>query len=194
MIFQKLKEETSVVHTRLEKNSLLKTLLQADIQLGQYQHILGLFWGFFAPLESLVLSFREIDLWLPDFAHRRKAEWIRLDLQNMGLEVNPNKMCNDLPRVRTLDQALGCLYVMEGSTLGGNIIARHIHKTLGIEKDTGLAFFSGYGEQTSAKWKSFQQALGNYWQHTGKSDDIIGAAKETFEKLDAWFTLQENEE
>jgi heme oxygenase len=54
-----------------------------------------------------------------------------------------------------LNFAVGCLYVLEGATLGGQFISRHL-ATLGIGPANGGLFFHGYGAKTGEMWKSFQ--------------------------------------
>jgi heme oxygenase len=92
----------------------------------------------------------------------------------------------DLPEVGSLGQALGCLYVMEGSTLGGRFIARRLHEHLGLTPASGAAFFHGYGEETGSRWKAFQQALVRYSAATENEFAVIGAAEETFSKFEKW--------
>jgi heme oxygenase (biliverdin-IX-beta and delta-forming) len=54
---------------------------------------------------------------------------------------------------------LGAMYVVEGSTLGGQYIASHVETALGLESGQGSRFFRGYGAETVPKWREFQQAL-----------------------------------
>ena len=43
---------------------------------------------------------------------------------------------------------LGAMYVMEGSTLGGQLIARHVELVLGLTAGQGNAHFRGHNERT----------------------------------------------
>jgi heme oxygenase len=56
-------------------------------------------------------------------------------------------------------KAFGCLYVMEGSTLGGKIIYNILKKQLGLSDSAGASFFYGYGPATGEKWKTFGASL-----------------------------------
>ena len=62
------------------------------------------------------------------------------------------------PHPATLSTALGGLYVLEGATLGGRIIVRQLRRLLG-ERLVGDAFMDFHGDQASAVWKGFSQAL-----------------------------------
>jgi len=89
---------------------------------------------------------------------------------------------------------LGYLYVMEGSTLGGQLISRHFRQTLGIELATGGAYFHGYGEQTGARWKETVQFLdaapvvasNDPQVQAAFVDAAVGGANDTFIHLREW--------
>jgi heme oxygenase len=79
---------------------------------------------------------------------------------------------------------IGSLYVMEGSTLGGQVISRSLAETPWAPQ-AGLAYFNPYGRQTAAPWRAFltwaEQAAG------GQDHAMIcDAAVETFKVLGAW--------
>jgi heme oxygenase len=74
---------------------------------------------------------------------------------------------------------LGAMYVMEGSTLGGQHIARHVEAALGLLPAQGDAYFRGYGERTGAMWTEFKGRLGAVdAEHT---ELVIGAAQTMFQ-------------
>lgn len=54
--------------------------------------------------------------------------------------------------------AWGAAYVLEGATLGGQLIRRHLAARLGLE-GAGTAFHSGYGPLTGPRWRAFGEAL-----------------------------------
>lgn len=55
--------------------------------------------------------------------------------------------------------ALGSMYVLEGSTLGGVVIAGLLRKQHGIGVHNGGAYFSGWGAATAANWLRFREVL-----------------------------------
>jgi heme oxygenase (biliverdin-IX-beta and delta-forming) len=97
-------------------------------------------------------------------------------------------LCTDLPEVSNEAQAFGCLYVMEGSTLGGKFISQVLRKCLGIEAASGAAFFNGYGAETGARWKAFQQSLLTFSEQAGQNATIIESANQTFNKMERWIS------
>jgi len=71
-----------------------------------------------------------------------------------------------LPEIKNTAQAFGALYVIEGSTLGGQIIKKMVQKQLCMEGNNGLSFFDGYREATSDMWQVFK---GAYYQSHSKN-------------------------
>jgi len=117
---------------------------------------------------------------------RRRAGWIEEDLRFLGSSA-AEPMEQD---VRDLQEALspagapseatflGAMYVMEGSTLGGQYIARHVESTLGLEPGRGDAYFNAYGAETGAMWNRFKAVLARVPDE--QSGEVIAAAKAMF--------------
>ena len=94
-------------------------------------------------------------------SERSRSALILDDLATLGWssrEVESIPLCSELPETASLDQALGCLYVLEGSTLGGSIICRAVQQRLG--PSPGRSFFAGYGDRTGTMWNAFCDVLG----------------------------------
>ena len=107
----------------------------------------------------------------------------RIDLLNSTALPPQLPVCGDLPDCNSIAQAFGCLYVLEGATLGGQVLCRHFNQTLGLDARNGSAFFSGYGEATGAMWALFGERL------TAANVDetaAISAACQTFQTLEQW--------
>lgn len=54
--------------------------------------------------------------------------------------------------------AWGAAYVLEGATLGGALVRRHLATQLGLA-DAGTAFHGSYGPLTGPRWRAFGEAL-----------------------------------
>lgn len=186
MILRQLKDTTSLQHRRLESRL---DLLNRFSTVAEYKQLLTRFLGFYAAIEPPVaaaLSGTKHDF---DFAMRRKTPFLKLDLLALGLsqqEMDQVLLCQHLPHIDTPAQAFGYLYVAEGSTLGGQILARHFAQTLGINKTNGAAFFYAYGDDTGKMWRGFQTAINDFAATDQSHHVITAAAIETFEALDAW--------
>ncbi len=185
MLLDKIKQQTAQNHAAMENSILMKPIINRELSLDSYKKILTKFYGFFQPLENSINRFSDIPNYLPDLETRRKSLAIKEDLHRLGYK-NEIDICTDLPEITTLSQALGCLYVMEGSTLGGRMISKIIKESLLLDKDSGVSFFSGYGEETGKKWKLFCQALTVFSTAAKDDNTIINAANETFIKIKNW--------
>jgi hypothetical protein len=69
--------------------------------------------------------------------------------------------------VQTMAAAIGVQYVLEGSSLGGQILSRQLKNALGFTSHHGGCFFAGYGDETSARWKNFC-----FWANRQLVDDV----------------------
>ena len=65
-----------------------------------------------------------IDRLLPDWPTRRRSDAMKADLQQLGLAPPPLSSLSG--RFADLGHQLGALYVLEGSRLGGRLLARHV--------------------------------------------------------------------
>ena len=183
MILEKLRQATNEIHVALENETILRCFKDGSIDLMQYTSILQRFYGFFKPLESKV-SLPGIEGVIEDFPNRRKAVLIESDLQSLGQK--PREDMAPLP-IFDIPSALGALYVIEGSTLGGMVISKILKDHLGISRENGGAYFQGYGKETASMWKSFVQKLQQYAQQNPKDEDtIIQGAVSTFRQLFEW--------
>ncbi len=76
------------------------------------------------------------------------------------------------------------MYVVEGSTLGGQVLSRHFADRLGVSPDRGGGFFHGYGEATGRMWMAFAGLAAS--RPESETGPAIDAAIATFEALGDW--------
>jgi heme oxygenase len=189
MLLKEIRSRTADNHARLENTPLLSPFAQQRIDMPTYLEILRRFYGYFHPLERQLDAFPALLDWLPDYTERRKAGLLLDDLGSLHNRAEPG-LCRELPGISTDAQAFGCLYVMEGSTLGGKIIYNILKKQLGLDKSAGASFFYGYGPATGEKWKIFGSRLEAFGREAGTDDAIIAAANDTFSKFEQWLLIK----
>ena len=83
---------------------------------------------------------------------------------------------------------LGAMYVIEGSTLGGQLIGRHVERVLGLTAGQGNAYFRGHNERTGQLWKEFCDALRTKVPDR-ETDTVIAAAKTMFGVFWSWMRI-----
>lgn len=181
-----LRQHTRIEHARLEDRLDIFTRLQGR---DEYRALLIRMYGLYDPLEARLLEAGHRHALPLDLAARRKAPLLERDLAVLGLDPVARAAiprCAALPVLDSAAAALGCLYVLEGATLGGQLIARHLDRHLGIGTDTGGAFFTAYGERVGAMWRTVCAVLAADTCAPGEEEAMIGAARATFEAFEAW--------
>ena len=159
-------------------------LLREGLKRAQYAAYLSRLTPFQEGIE------RELGRWVADWPvalemHKReKAPLLRADLIALGEPaILPSPVFN--LKLASVSHAWGCLYVLEGSTLGGQVLSRRLSQSLGLTPSTGGAFLWAYGDQTGEMWRRFQGCLLAFAER-GDEAEIIRGAQDTFESLTGW--------
>jgi heme oxygenase (biliverdin-IX-beta and delta-forming) len=181
-----LRERTRPYHDRLESGL---DVTDPALTMHEYRRVLERFWGYCAPAEAQVMDAGAWEALELDASARARLERLRADLLHLGHDAESLarlRTCGEVPRLDSVPRALGYLYVFEGATLGGAIVARHLQSSVGVTRERGGAFFGSYGADTGAMWKAFTHALSGYAERTGARTQIVDAACETFSTLERW--------
>ncbi|MBV6495917.1 MAG: heme oxygenase [Acidobacteria bacterium ACB1] len=186
MILKRLKEETRVQHEEVEA---AVDVMNQMFDLDDYKRLLERFWSFYAAYEP-ALPVAELKVAGFDYLERVKLPLIEADAKVLGLERNDDGL--ELPDLSSVAKAFGSLYVIEGSTLGGQVISRHLKQHLDISTENGGAFYAGYGQQTGPMWKAFGECLTQFAEGKDVDDEIVESAKATFASITNWVGRKAN--
>jgi heme oxygenase (biliverdin-IX-beta and delta-forming) len=118
------------------------------------------------------------------FAARQRTAMLERDLAWFGVS-QPNHRRPPLPQMNDNASLLGAMYVMEGSTLGGQYIARHVERVLSLKEGNGNAYFRGYEQQTGSMWKESCEML-RMKVPESDAEIAIGSAKAMFAVFGSW--------
>jgi heme oxygenase (biliverdin-IX-beta and delta-forming) len=181
-ILVQLKTRTAHQHQATEATV---NLMRDDYTLEDYRSLLIRFYSFYKPFEAKMSE--SLTANSVEFNHSERLNTPKLiaDLENLGMsesEIADIKLCENLPNLDSKERIFGSLYVIEGSTLGGQVISRHLKGKFDIDQTKGAAFFSGYGQETGKMWNGYREAVTNFAE-TGNHDEIVAGANETFEKI-----------
>jgi heme oxygenase len=161
--------------------------------LGTYRKLLERLWGLHLIWEQRALNVLDVQLLGP----RLKAQWLRSDLQAMGLSeqaIARIALCPLPMEMRNASQALGAMYVLEGSTLGGQVIYREAAEKLELTPETYGRFFYGYGTRTAAMWTGFGELLqSRYDAGELDLDEASTGAKAMFVTVTAWLGQEQGQ-
>ena len=186
-----LREKTASLHVQTE-NAL--DLMGPSVTLERYLAVLRLLHSVYAKLEPATLDhagWNELGL---DMGARRKLPLLEADLafiegrlasaKTARSPAAPPTACEPatLP-VESFAAALGAAYVMEGSTLGGAFIRRHLEALFGLDGGQGTRFFNGYGTETGSRWKQFLAALERAPLDAEGRERALAGAVGTFELI-----------
>ena len=179
-----LRAATWPSHQKLEQRLHIKTRFSS---LPAYRVHLERMWGFCAMLEPLVEPLvREA---LSDFESRRKLPLLTRDLIATGSDPRsiaqlPHMM--PVPDCSDTAGGFGCLYVLEGATLGGRTLLPKVERDLGLAPTHGAEFLASYGERVALMWRGFGSALDAWCVDPERSARAQTAAVATFDRLGDW--------
>lgn len=182
-LLQRLRAETAEAHARLEAEVGLEHITASP---AAYRALLCRFRGFHAawePRATALLGGRAI------LAERLRLHLLDADLAVLGLspaEIAALPVCRPLMPLDRPAQALGTLYVMEGSTLGGAVIAAELGRRLGHLPGHGCSYFAAHGPRRGAMWQAFRAALPAEPEAAAEPDAILASAVATFAVLQRW--------
>lgn len=184
MILALLRDQTALLHARIERVVDVPNRLRSR---DDYATLLARFHGFYAPLESRLAAVGGYEAVGLNLEPRWKAGRLRDDLLALGHTADGLPWCAALPDVRDLPAALGCLYVLEGATLGGQYVRKEVKRIHGFEPGTGCSFFSSYQDRVREMWTEFCKALNGYAEANPASHGaIVATAADTFTRMEEW--------
>lgn len=117
---------------------------------------------------------------------RRKLPLLERDLGALG--IAPSRALPPAPVVPDAAAALGALYVLEGATLGGRVIHRHVAGPLGLTPERGGAYYHGYGADTGPRWKELGEVMQRHVDAHGDEARVVAGAVACFAALEGWLS------
>jgi len=184
MFIQNLRTATADCHKQLELNSLSLELLSNTVNEYIYCTYLTRLYSFVKGFEQYV--YPTLSHHFLNINDRKKALFIEDDLKAQHIAIDKQTLLEEAFFRNTypyLYMAVGALYVLEGSTLGGQIIVKHLQKAM-PRGFVNSAYFSGYQQKTGSMWKEFLQQLTALPQSTLQEQQIITGAITTFTIID----------
>lgn len=188
MLSERLKGETRAEHEAIERS--LSVLMSPELTRERYGGVVAGFYGFFAGWEPRALAAMPGGELLELFRERSKTAQLADDLRALGFDqarIEAIPLCTGEASVpaSSLPEVFGTMYVTEGSTLGGQIIAARLEKQLGLTNDKGYMYFRGAGARTMPRWRAFKAILDSAVPPDAH-DRAVASARDTFTKLQAW--------
>lgn len=189
-VLQALRANTGELHIALEKRL---PFFSDTLDIPAFLLLMQAYHGFYAPLEAALQEATGLSADF-DLHPLYKTATLRDDLLALGLTATglaDLPVCPELPRLDSAAACLGVLYVLEGATLGGQVLSREIHARLGLDASNGAAFLDVYGVDTGRRWRAFLVHLCSRPLDAAECAVVVAAAQQTFRCFERWLESRE---
>ncbi len=186
VILQRLRQATADAHAAIESHSVL---LDPGLSRVTYRACLRRLFGYYAPLEGRMLRSQAWHRAGLAYGDRHKTPQLAQDLAALGVtpeELAQAPLCHGLPDLRTTARLFGCLFAIDGGTLGGPFVTRHLPARLAVTPQSGGGFLGGCADPTGLRRQAFDMHLTAFARASDADDEIVAGANATFETLDRW--------
>jgi len=178
MISSLLKEETKRLHAETEKSLNAKRIFSADFRVDEYVEILRILYRSHIILENQFDNISDPNI--SQFVSKQYTPLhplIKKDLEHYKAALGQDTI---LQTIDTNDlNALGILYVLKGSSLGG----KYIYKQLEDSSDNNFSvqFYRASSSQTLEEWKTFCESLEHLDLSPEEANQVVDGAKLAFQ-------------
>lgn len=152
---QYVRDYTQPLHNQLENCSLNKQLLDPTVTQAIYTQWLSKMRSFYETADLSLTAFKDHDQ-LKNYLPRPEVAWLYQDLQYW--DTQPQVAHSPAP-LTNYYQALGVLYVCEGSRFGARVIKHHLAKYLLYTDQAGATFLTQHTTRTDARWQQLIQYI-----------------------------------
>jgi heme oxygenase len=186
---QILREATHEAHERLHGVPIFAALANGTLARDGYIALLRRLLGFHAPMEAAIAGALGSQSFGIDVTSWQRAALIQADLAALGADDRAAPGPALRPRENlTRAEAMGCLYVVEGSTLGGRQLARRLDTLLDGRGATGRQFLMAGAHPGHVRWATVCAALNACGRDATSRAGMIDGAAWTFAAFENWFS------
>ncbi|RYE33439.1 MAG: hypothetical protein EOP42_08295 [Sphingobacteriaceae bacterium] len=162
MLHEILKQATQKQHDNLEQLMFVNKIMSGTLSVDEYKQILITNYITHARLENQLLNSLTDDLKTKlQVNNRYKLSALEKDLKESGIdfmEINQDK--TDTVISKNSAAVLGAMYVLEGATLGGNVIVKKLKVNQNLQNlHLNFYYYQVYGSELVTNWKQFCQIL-----------------------------------
>jgi len=162
MLHEKIKQATAHLHDQLEQKMFVGQIIDGSLTFEQYQTILTVNYATHLATEDFLFSALSDKLRQKlHIESRIKLPALLRDLEEINSAVGgaPNTAPGFID-VNSDASVLGAMYVLEGATLGGSVIAKRLKTNEQLlPYNLNYHYYQVYGDQLGLKWKQFLEVL-----------------------------------
>lgn len=168
-----LRAQTARCHDRVEAVADIRGRVRTR---ADYIDLLGRLAGLHTGLEAQLCAHVWDRAWVGvgiNIAAHCRAGLLVADLGALGMTPGASMA---QPPFACFGHALGCLYVLEGSALGGRVVAGMVREAIG---EVPMTFLNGRGR--GGQWPAVRSALRCFEAQGGDRDAVVAGALATFD-------------
>lgn len=169
-----LRSATREHHDRVDRLMDLQRL-QDPAHYARVLQVLSAFLAGWEPLVAAALPER----WQSWLQARSRRAFLEHDMRVLHI---PEPAAARVSAPSTHAAAWGSIYVMEGSALGGQVIARVLARS-GLDAQHGASYFHGWGEASGAMWREVRGLLASELATPAAIAQACEGARQTFDTL-----------
>lgn len=180
-MIQRFREATRELHQEVEKENSAAKIIDHSITRREYKLLL---------LQNYIaykIAEEQIKRFLPQ-EEISKHQRLQQDLEELGVDISGSSDYQDDFTCNTYAEAMGAAYVVEGSALGGMVIAKELRHCENLDGLDNQHFFNG-DRNNIKSWNTFKKQLDTT---QFSEDEVVAAtekAKETFRFFQKVFRL-----
>lgn len=189
-----LKAATGSWHDALEAHAQSRKIMDLSLSRQGFERLLSFQYSLHQAAEPIIVPL--LDAHWPALAYgdtRQKLASLEKDMQVLTPQ-NPPPLVSEaqVSFLQSPYHALGCAYVLEGSTLGGQVILRHLKQIPEIAETEPFHYYSLYADQVGPRWKAFQEITNAALDTEEKVAEAVLGAVETFKLACAIYEMMES--
>lgn len=162
MLHEKIKQATAHLHDQLEQKMFVGEIMNGSLTFEQYQTILTVNYATHLAVEDFLFDGLSDELRQKlDIESRVKLSALLRDLEEINSVTGGSPQnAPDFIDLNSDAAILGAMYVMEGATLGGNVIVKRLKTNEHLlPYHLNYHYYQVYGDQLGLKWKQFLEVL-----------------------------------
>ena len=168
----RFRERTRELREQIEKENQAKKIMDHSIELEAYKSLLLQNYIAYRTVE------KEISRHIPNY-EGSKHQQLEKDLNALGVDFSVASEFESGFYCSGYLEALGAAYVVEGSALGGMVIAKELKECPNLKDLEDQHFFSGKRDNVQS-WNRFKKELNSREYSEEEKEQASEKAKETF--------------
>lgn len=160
MITSYLKNNTAAIHEKVEADNLAKYIMDHSISVEQYGELLYANYKAYATIDTILIANKQnYSEAIREFIDQSKTKALREDLLQLSFDDYERKSISSVENQKSEAYGVGLLYVIEGSMLGGLLMAKNLPKCAHLKHLNNHYFFGKEATDVLPRWKYFCTAI-----------------------------------